>query len=173
MRSVRLGARLYLGANSRLALSLPPSACSNPLCRHPPLPPRRPPLVLRLFALALADGSGLPFSLYPPPAALESQTPQREARALLRRAQSLPRCAPQLSPPGRAALIRHGAVPRHSTAPPSPRGRQERLPPLPSASARANSQSTGGEGAENFAASSAKKLPAANFLTLFVLHFRL
>ena len=37
---------------------------------------------LRLFALALADGSGLPFSLYPPPAALESQTPQREARAL-------------------------------------------------------------------------------------------
>ena len=36
MRSVRLGARLYLGANSRLALSLPPSACSNPLCRHPP-----------------------------------------------------------------------------------------------------------------------------------------
>ena len=37
---------------------------------------------LRLFALALADGSGLPFSLYPPPAALKSQTPQREARAL-------------------------------------------------------------------------------------------
>ena len=32
--------------------------------------------------LALADGSGLPFSLYPPQAALESQTPQREARAL-------------------------------------------------------------------------------------------
>ena len=48
--------------------------------------PRRSPLVLRLFALALADGSGLPFSLYPPPAALESQTPQREARALPRRA---------------------------------------------------------------------------------------
>ena len=37
------------------------------------LPPRRSPLVLRLFALALADGSGLPFSLYPPLAALESQ----------------------------------------------------------------------------------------------------
>ena len=36
--------------------------------------------------LALADGSGLPFSLYPPPAALESQTPQREARALPRHA---------------------------------------------------------------------------------------
>ena len=29
--------------------------------------------MLRLFALALADGSGLPFSLYPPLAALESQ----------------------------------------------------------------------------------------------------
>ena len=50
------------------------------------LPPRRSPLVLRLFALALADGSGLPFSLHPPPAALESQTPQREPRR---------RCAPQ------------------------------------------------------------------------------
>ena len=35
--------------------------------------PRRPPLALQLFAFALADGSGLPFSLYPPPAALESQ----------------------------------------------------------------------------------------------------
>ena len=29
--------------------------------------------MLRLFALALADGSGLPFSLHPPLAALESQ----------------------------------------------------------------------------------------------------
>ena len=45
--------------------------------------------MLRLFALALADGSGLPFSLHPPPAALESQTPQREARALPRRAPKL------------------------------------------------------------------------------------
>ena len=79
--------RLYLLLSHILGVSLPPSACSNPLCRHPPLPPRRSPLVLRLFALALADGSGLPFSLYPPPAALESQTPQREARALPRRAQ--------------------------------------------------------------------------------------
>ena len=34
--------------------------------------------------LAFADGSGLPFSLHPPPAALKSQTPQREARALPR-----------------------------------------------------------------------------------------
>ena len=79
--------RLYLLLSHILGVSLPPSACSNPLCRHPPLPPRRSPLVLRLFALALADGSGLPFSLYPPLAALESQTPQREARALPRRAQ--------------------------------------------------------------------------------------
>ena len=46
------------------------------------MPPRRSPLVLRLFALALADGSGLPFLLHPPPAALESQTPQREPRRL-------------------------------------------------------------------------------------------
>ena len=58
------------------------------LYRRATLPPRRSPLVLRLFALALADGSGLPFSLYPPPAALESQTPQRKARALPRRAHS-------------------------------------------------------------------------------------
>ena len=75
---------LYLLLSRILTVSLPPSACSNPLCRHPPLPPRRSPLVLRLFALALADGSGLPFSLHPPPAALESQTPQREARAFPR-----------------------------------------------------------------------------------------
>ena len=52
--------------------------------------------------------------------------PQREARALPRRAQNLQRGKPQLSPPGRAALIRHGAVPRHSTAPPSPRGKAMR-----------------------------------------------
>ena len=82
---------------------------------------------LRLFALALADGSGLPFSLYPPPAALESQTPQREARALPRRAQSFQRRVPQLSPPKRAALIRHCAAQRR-TVPPSPRGRL-RAPP--------------------------------------------
>ena len=68
--------------------SLPPSRRFYPCHAAPPLPPRRSPLVLRLFALALADGSGLPFSLYPPPAALESQTPQREARALPRRALS-------------------------------------------------------------------------------------
>ena len=131
------------------------------------MPPRRSPLVLRLFALALADGSGFPFSLHPPPAALESQTPQREPRRLppqatelqrcvsqlspptagcphpsrcgtaphratfpkgegkggcRRRAQNLPKCKPQLSPPGRAALIRRGAAQR-STAPPSPRGK--------------------------------------------------
>ena len=80
---------LYQVLSHILDVSLPPSACLNPLCRHPPLPPRRSPLVLRLFALALADGSGLPFSLHPPPAALESQTPQREARALPRRAPKL------------------------------------------------------------------------------------
>ena len=28
--------------------------------QNPALPPRRPPLTLRLFALALTDGSGLP-----------------------------------------------------------------------------------------------------------------
>ena len=66
-------------------------------------------------------------SLYPPLAALESQTPQREARALPRRAQSFQRRVPQLSPPKRAALIRHGAAQRR-TAPPSPRGRL-RAPP--------------------------------------------
>ena len=58
----------------------------------PALPPRRSPLVLRLFALAVADGSGLPFSLYPPPAALESQTPQREPRRLPPHTTDLPPC---------------------------------------------------------------------------------
>ena len=95
-----LCAHLYLLLSHTLGVSLLPSACSNPLCRHPPLPPRRSPLVLRLFALALADGSGLPFSLYPPPAALESQTPQREARRLPPQATELQECEPQLSPQG-------------------------------------------------------------------------
>ena len=79
-------ARLYPLLSHILGVSLLPSRRFNPLYAVPPLPPRRSPLVLRLFALALADGSGLPFSLYPPPAALESQTPQREARALPRHA---------------------------------------------------------------------------------------
>ena len=46
-------------------------------CHRCPLAARRSCFGIRL---ALADGSGLPFSLYPPLAALESQTPQREAR---------------------------------------------------------------------------------------------
>ena len=94
---------LYQVFSHILGVSLPPSACSNPLCRHPPLPPRRSPLVLRLFALALADGSGLPFSLYPPPAALESQTPQREPRALPRRA-TFPKGKAKRLPPQTAEL---------------------------------------------------------------------
>ena len=36
-------------------------------------------------------------------------------------------CKPQLSPPGRAALIRHGAAQRR-TAPPSPRGKARAAP---------------------------------------------
>ncbi len=71
-------------------------------------------LSLRLPAQILYAGIHLP--------------PQREARALPRRAQSFQRCVPQLSPPKRAALIRHGAAQKRSTAPPSPRGRL-RAPP--------------------------------------------
>ena len=81
MTAFSLGARLHLGVNSDLAFSLPQSSPQK-LKGLTALPPRRSPLVLRLFALALADGSGLPFSLYPPLAALESQTPQREPRRL-------------------------------------------------------------------------------------------
>ena len=40
--------RLYLLLSHILGVSLLPSACLNPLCRYPPLPPRRPPLTLRL-----------------------------------------------------------------------------------------------------------------------------
>ena len=56
-------------------------------------------------------------------AALESQTPKREAGRLSPQSTELQRCEAQLSPPGRAALIRHGAAQKRSTAPPSPRGR--------------------------------------------------
>ena len=69
----------------------PSVAPLNPL-GAPALPPRRSPLVLRLFALALTDGSGLTFSLHPPPAALESQTPQREPRRLPPHATDSPLC---------------------------------------------------------------------------------
>ena len=69
----------------------PSVAPLNPL-GAPALPPRRSPLVLRLFALALADVSGLPFSLLPPPAALESQTPQREPRRLRRKSHRFNLC---------------------------------------------------------------------------------
>ena len=58
--SLLLSARLYLLLSHTLSVSLPPSRRFNPLYAVPPLPPRRSPLVLRLFALALADGSGLP-----------------------------------------------------------------------------------------------------------------
>ena len=50
-------------------------------------------------------------------------------RRLPPHATELQRCEPRLSPPRRAALIRHGAAQKRSTAPPSPRGRQGRLPP--------------------------------------------
>ena len=80
--SLLFSVRLCLLLSHKLGVSLLPSRRFNPLYAVPPLPPRRSPLVLRLFALALADGSGLHFSLLPPLAALESQTPQREARRL-------------------------------------------------------------------------------------------
>ena len=121
-----ISVHLYLLLSHILTVSLPPSACSNPLRRHPPLPPRRSPLVLRLFALALADGSGLPFSLYPPLAALESQTPQREPRALSRRCTESAKVRTAVKPAGRAALIRHGAAQKRRAMPPSPRGRLRR-----------------------------------------------
>ena len=97
MTAFSLGARLHLSVNGRRALSLPQSSPQK-LKGLTALPPRRSPLVFRLFALALADGSGLPFSLYPPPAALESQTPQREPRQLPPQATELQRCEPHLSP---------------------------------------------------------------------------
>ena len=104
----------------------PSVAPLNPL-GAPALPPRRSPLVLRLFALALADGSGLPFSLHPPPAALESQPPQREPRRLPPQATELQRRVPQLSPllAGCPHPSRRGAAPCHLPQ----RGRLRRLPP--------------------------------------------
>ena len=84
--------------------------------------------------------------------------PQREPRVLPRRAQNLPKCVPRLSP-----LLAGCPHPSRCSA------KAQHRATFPKGKARA----AGGERAENFAASSAKKLPAANFLTLFVLHFRL
>ena len=89
MTAFSLGARLHLGANSDLALSLPQSS---------PLYPKR----------------------------LDSSLLRGSRGGYRRRPQMLPKCKPQVSPPGRAALIRHGAAQKRSTAPPSPRGRLRR-----------------------------------------------
>ena len=80
-------ARLHILLSGSFCVSLPQSFVAAKRQQNPALPPRRYPLTLRLRYLAFADGSGLPFSLHPPLAALESQTPQREPRALPRRTQ--------------------------------------------------------------------------------------
>ena len=89
MTAFSLRARLHLGANSDLALSLPQSS---------PLYPKR----------------------------LDSSLLRGSRGGYRRRPQMLPKCKPQVSPPGRAALIRHGAAQKRSTAPPSPRRRLRR-----------------------------------------------
>ena len=53
MTAFSLSARLYLGANSRLALSLPQSRCFNPFSPRQ-LPPQREPRRLRRKATDLA-----------------------------------------------------------------------------------------------------------------------
>ena len=98
-----------------IAFSLFPSAA-----------PRLPPCPLAVsrsccgIRLALADGSGLPFSLHPPLAALESQTPQREPRALPRRTQICRRrhCA-AVTPAagGRPSSVTVRAAPHRATFP--------------------------------------------------------
>ena len=80
-------ARLHILLSGSFCVSLPQSFVAAKRQQNPALLPRRYPLTLWLRYLAFADGSGLPFSLHPPLAALESQTPQREPRALPRRTQ--------------------------------------------------------------------------------------
>ena len=85
----------------------------------PALPPRRSPLVLRLFALALADGSGLP------PRCIRHRRrskakPLRGSRGgFCRRAQDLQKREPQLSPPlaGCPHPSRRGVTPHRATFP--------------------------------------------------------
>ena len=81
MTAFSLRARLHFGANSDLALSLPQSNPLNPE-RLDSFAPS--PLAARASAIRsrTCGRQRLAASLYPPPAALESQTPQREARRL-------------------------------------------------------------------------------------------
>ena len=76
--------------------------------------------MLRLFALALADGGSLPFSLLPPLAALESQTPQRELRALPPHATEFAAVGKRAESRGVNALIGRGYNP--SVTPLNPLG---------------------------------------------------
>ena len=81
MTAFSLRARLHFGANSRLAVSLPQSHLLS--FGRASLAPS--PLAARASAVRsrTCGRQRLAASLHPPPAALESQTPQREPRRLL------------------------------------------------------------------------------------------
>ena len=126
MTAFSLRARLNLGANSRLALSLPQSS---------PLYPKRldsfapSPFSARASAIRsrTCGRQRLAFLAASATGGARKPNPSEGAEAATAaEPQMLPKFKPQVSPPGRAALIRHGAAQKRSTAPPSPRGRLRR-----------------------------------------------
>ena len=142
-----------------LGVSLPPSACSNPLCRHPPpsseggegtpVPCTELDLLSKLGVNAVTGRGYNPSVFCCCKAATKSSSLVRGSRGgYRRRPQMLPKCKPQVSPPGRAALIRHGAAQKRSTAPPSPRGRRGGCRRKPQNCKGANRRSSAAGGAK-------------------------
>ena len=129
MTAFSLSARLNLGVNSSLAFSLPQSRCFNPF---PPrqLPPQReprrlPPQSTDLGLLSKLGVDAIPCRGYNPsvtPTACQLPLHRGAENALSRRGAHRSSYARLW----RADLIRHGAAPRRSPAPPSPRGRLRR-----------------------------------------------
>ena len=117
MTAFSLSARLRLGANSDLALSLPQSRLL--FFGRASLAPS--PLAARASAVRsrTCGRQRLAASLYPPQAALESQTPQREPRRLPPHAAEFSKVRTAVKPAGAGCPhpSRRGVTPHRATFP--------------------------------------------------------
>ena len=167
MTAFSLSARLNLGANSDLALSLPQSFVAAKR-RQKPAPSSEGAEAAaaashRFSFTVKVRSKRYTLSQIQPLSRLRRQLPlhrgaesalhlhqcgTREPRRLPPQATELQGCEPWLSPLRRAALIRHGAAQKRSTAPPSPRGRRGGCRRKPQNCKGANRRSSAAGGAK-------------------------